>query len=288
LQGLNVLIVDDNTTNRRYLETLLTRWHTNHSSAESGEAALRMLEERPFDVVLLDVQMPQMDGFEVAARIRQRWPESTVKIALLTSMGQRGDAAQCRDLMIGAYLCKPLKTSDLFESIRRLCTPATGTPTESERDLITRHSLRESRGKPRFQRPLRILVAEDNRVNQALARRLLEKEGHTVTLAADGQEAIRAFDESTFDLILMDVQMPNVDGLEATAVIRSRELGRTRTPIIALTAHAMSSDRDRCLGAGMDAFVSKPIQVSELWDAMSSLCDEGFLTECVAEEPSYG
>jgi CheY-like chemotaxis protein len=270
---LNVLVIDDNATNRRLLETLLTRWRIKHSSVESGRAALDLLDREPFDIVLSDLQMPEMDGWEVARKIRERCPESAVKIALLTSMGQRGDAAQCRELKIGAYLCKPLKSSDLFEVIRRLCVTGSERQTEVPRELITRHSLRESRSKPPLTSHLRILVAEDNKVNQALARRLLEKEGHTVTIACDGLEAIAAFERDTYDLILMDVQMPNLDGLAATQAIRKREAGRQRTPIIALTAHAMSSDRDQCLAAGMDAFVSKPIQVGELWEAISTLAD---------------
>ena len=137
--------------------------------------------------------------------------------------------------------------------------------------MITRHTLREGKETPSLQRKLRILVAEDNRVNQALARRLLEKQGHTVTIAADGREAIAAFEKDRFDLILMDVQMPEVDGFQATEAIRQQEKGEQRIPIIALTANAMSGDRERCLAAGMDGFVSKPIDVAELTDAIAKL-----------------
>jgi two-component system sensor histidine kinase/response regulator len=188
-------------------------------------------------------------------------------------MGARGDAAKCRELKIGAYLAKPLKASDLFEVVARLFAPAPVGHVPGTVDIITRHSLGETRSRLQLLRSLRILVAEDNRVNQTLARRLLEKQGHTVTIASNGREAVKAFEEGGFDLILMDVQMPELDGMEATEAIRKLEVGRSRTPIIALTAHAMASDRERCLAAGMDGFVSKPIQTGELMLAMAQLCE---------------
>jgi signal transduction histidine kinase/CheY-like chemotaxis protein len=274
LEDLNVLIVDDNATNRRLLEVLLTGWHMKHCSASGGEEALRMLEERQFDLILLDIQMPGMDGFDVAAQIRQRWPEAQIKIAVLTSMGLRGDGARCRELKIGAYLVKPMKGSDLWETIRRLVLSGAPSDGRNSGDLVTRHTLRENRNADAPSRPLRVLVAEDNRVNQALAKRLLEKQGHTVTIAADGRQAIQAFEKSAFDLILMDIQMPEVDGYEATREIRRRETNGQKIPIIALTANAMSGDRDRCLSAGMDGFISKPIDLNELVEAMSTLCAE--------------
>jgi CheY-like chemotaxis protein len=274
LEDLKILIVDDNATNRRLLEVLLTGWRMKHCSACGGEEALRDLEKTHFDLVLLDIQMPGMDGFEVAAEIRRRWPESRVKIAVLTSMGLRGDGARCRELKIGAYLAKPMKGSDLRETIRRLFLSEITGAAANASELVTRHTLRENSNADPALRPLRVLVAEDNRINQALAKRLLEKEGHTVTIAADGRQAIQAFEKSAFDLILMDVQMPEVDGYEATAEIRRRETNGQRIPIIALTANAMSGDRDRCLSAGMDGFISKPIDLKELVEAMSSLCAE--------------
>jgi signal transduction histidine kinase/CheY-like chemotaxis protein len=270
-RDLKVLVVDDNATNRRFLELLLTRWGVKHSSADCGPAALQLLEAQSFDLVLLDVQMPEMDGFEVAKRIRQRWSESAVKIAILTSMGTRGDAAQCRELKISAYLSKPFKSSDLSEIMEKLFAPAVDGHAQAEGELITRHSLAESKSRLPSATPLRILVAEDNRVNQTVARRLLEKQGHTVAIASNGLEAVKAFEESTFDLILMDVQMPEMDGREATEAIRKLEAGRSRIPIIALTAHARVSDRERCLAVGMDGFVSKPIQIAELVEAIAQV-----------------
>jgi CheY-like chemotaxis protein len=272
--NLKVLIVDDNGTNRRLLETLLTSWRVNYRSASSGAAALLLLEEQTFELVLLDVQMPEMDGFEVAAAIRQRWPASDIKIALLTSIGSRGDAAHCRELEIDAHLSKPLKNSDLLQAIRMLFLARPEGRSKDSRDVITGHSLRGNKNPPALSQPLRILVAEDNVVNQTLARRLLEKRGHNVTMAADGREAIQAFEQYAFDLILMDIQMPEMDGFQATQAIRQRESNHHRTPIIALTAHALVGDRERCLAAGMDGFISKPIDLSELLDAISALCGE--------------
>ena len=274
-EDLRILIVDDNATNRQLLEVLLDGWRMRHCSAGSGEEALRLFAEQPpFDLILLDVQMPEMDGFEVAAQIRQRWPESKVKIVVLTAMGLRGDGARCRELGIGAYLVKPLKGSDLLEAIRRSFLTADVGNVKNSSELVTRHTLREHRTTQPSSRPLSILVAEDNGVNQILARRLLEKQGHTVIVAADGREAVQAFEKGAFDLILMDIQMPEVDGYEATKEIRRRETNHQRIPIIALTANAMSGDRDRCLNAGMDGFISKPIDVGELSEAMSTLCAE--------------
>ncbi len=269
-QALNVLIVDDNATNRRLLEVLMRNWGIKYRSANSGADALRLFEEQTFSLVLLDVQMPEMSGFGLAAKIRERWQASQVKIAILTSVGMRGEASLCRQLGIECYLAKPLKSSELFAAIRQLFV----TPQDNTKDLITRHTLRNERDVPPSVTPLRILVAEDNRVNQALARRILEKQGHTVAIATDGREAVQAFEEGTFDLILMDVHMPEVDGFQATQAIRQRESKDRRIPIIALTANAMSGDKERCLAYGMDGFVSKPINVAELSEAIFALCKE--------------
>jgi signal transduction histidine kinase/CheY-like chemotaxis protein len=274
LRDLRTLIVDDNATNRRLLEALLSGWRMQHRSAASGAEALQLLETQSFELVLLDIEMPSMDGFEVASKIRERWPGAEIKIAVLTSMGMRGDAARCRELNIDAYLAKPFKGSDLFQAIEKLFLVAPSANSRNQGDLITRHTLRENKSAPPAMRILRVLVAEDNRVNQALARRLLEKQGHIVTIAGDGRAAIDAFRKNTFDLILMDVQMPEVDGYQATREIRRRETNDRRIPIIALTANAMSGDRELCMAAGMDGFISKPINLDELLDAISKLSVE--------------
>jgi len=183
---------------------------------------------------------------------------------MLTSVGLRGDAAKCREIGISAYLTKPIKRSDLLHIIK-LMMGSRVVPQENQ-PLLTTHSIRESRN------ALTILVAEDNAVNQTLARRLLEKRGHTVVLAETGKAVLTAIEERTFDLVLMDVQMPEMDGLEATAAIRKREKSSGKhLPIIAMTANAMIGDREHCLQAGMDGYVAKPLSVKDLFAAIETL-----------------
>jgi two-component system, sensor histidine kinase and response regulator len=276
LRGLRVLIVDDNATNRRVLERVVTGWEMRPCTTEGGEPALVALELAaatgdPYGLVLLDAQMPGMDGFTLAERIVQHDEFAPATIMMLTSVGQRGDAARCRAIGIAAYLTKPIRRADLLNAIRlALGSPGgkrTGAP------VITRHSL-PSDSPPADQevrRRMRVLVAEDNRVNQQLAVRLLEKRGHTVVLAGNGRAAVAAFEREPFDVILMDVQMPEMGGVEATAAIRARENGGGRIPIIAMTAHAMSGDREACLAAGMDGYVAKPISKQPLLDQIEAL-----------------
>src|SRR4030095_4182956 len=185
-------------------------------------------------------------------------------IMMLSSSGQRGDAARCRELGVAAYLTKPVMESELFSAIRHvLNVPATA---ESRVEIVTRHTLREERDR------YRVLLAEDNTVNQRLATRLLEKQGHSVVIAVNGRQAVAAFESEAFDLILMDVQMPELNGYEATGAIREREkVSGGHVPIIAMTAHAMKGDRERCLQAGMDGYVSKPIDTRELFEAIEQV-----------------
>jgi len=296
LRGMPALVVDDNATNRRILEDALRGWGMRPVLAEGGVAALRALEEArargaAFPLVLLDGQMPGMDGFEVADRIRRRPELAQATIMLLSSLGQRGDAKRCRELGVAAYLSKPIRQSVLLEAVLTALALHSGSPEPT--GLVTRHSLREGqdpqgagadRGRdPLFMddfdagrtagravptaRPLRVLVAEDNRVNQALISRLLERLGHSVMLCVDGRQAVAAVETEAPDIVLMDVQMPEMDGLSATAVIRSQEAARPesrRVPIIALTAFAMKGDRERCLAAGMDDYLAKPIMRDQL------------------------
>ena len=267
LRGLPVLVVDDNATNRRILQEMLLAWQMNPELTESGPEALKILErantERtPFSVILLDAQMPGMDGFSVVERIKQDTRLAKSAVIMLTSGGFRGDAARCRELGIKGYLTKPIKRSDLLEAINVVLGSQTGA--EASASLVTLHSLRESRGR------LRILLAEDNRVNQVLAVRLLEKRGHEVVVARNGEEALEALDKQAFDLILMDVQMPEMDGLQATVVIRKGEMKTGKhIPIIAMTAHAMAGDKERCLEAGMDDYLTKPIRPEQLGDVLT-------------------
>jgi signal transduction histidine kinase/DNA-binding response OmpR family regulator len=259
LRGMSALIVDDNYTNRRVLHGILTRWGMKPTSVDGGKAALQALEiaknaGRQFPLILLDGQMPEIDGFTLADQIKKDGELIGSTIMMLTSAGHLGDASRCRELGIAAYLVKPIRQAELLQSI---CQILHKTGESSQAGL--RSSL------PREIRPLRILLAEDNKVNQALAIRLLEKWGHTVTLAENGRQAAEAYDRGSFDVILMDIQMPEMDGLEATAAIRMKERATgEHVPIIALTAHALNGDRERCIGAGMDGYVTKPLSRKEL------------------------
>ena len=268
LHGLPVLIVDDNATNRRILHEVLTNWRMRPRAVEGGAAALAVLSEaaaagEPYPLILLDGHMPEMDGFTLAGRIQADPALSGATVLMLTSAGQPEDVERCRQLGVRAYLTKPVRQSELLETI---LSTLGGSP------LHARLSSAADAPPAPGRRPLRILVAEDNAVNQKLAQHLLNKHGHTVVLANTGREAVEALEKQIFDLVLMDVQMPEMDGFEATAEIRRREAGTgRRLPIIAMTAHAMKGDRERCLAAGMDGYVSKPIQTRDLYAAIAAL-----------------
>ena len=268
LRGVKVLIVDDNPSNRRILEGMLNRWEMKAVSVESGEEALAHLSAaqqsgEPYGLILTDMRMPKMDGFALVERIRRSRELPTAMIMMLTSAGHRGDALRCQELGVAAYLQKPIGRSELREAIARVLGAGERT---GAIPLINRHSLqdaRESRG------ALQVLLAEDNPVNQLLITRLLEKRGHSVVVAANGREALAALEKESYDLVFMDIQMPNMDGIEATAAIREKENGSGKhQPVIALTAHAMKGDQERCLDAGMDDYLSKPIRPQELDDIL--------------------
>jgi len=272
LTGIPVLVVDDNATNRRILNDVLIRWQMKPTLADGGKTALALLERarqvgEPYPLVLTDAHMPEMDGFTLADRIKHNPGLANATIMMLTSGGQRGDALRCRELGISAYLTKPIRQAELREAIETVL--ASQPTTKIDHGLVTRHSLRK------VKHGLRILLAEDNLVNQRLATRLLEKRGHTIVLAGNGREVLAALEKShngEFDLVLMDIQMPEMGGLDATAAIRKLEkLTGMHLPIIAMTAHAMKGDRERCLAAGMDGYVPKPIQVEELVSAIDSV-----------------
>jgi len=272
LRAVRVLVVDDNRTNRRILEGMLGRWEMKSSSVQDGEEALAKLSEaqeagEPFALILMDMHMPKMDGFELIEEIRQGPHPSTAMIMMLTSAGHRGDAARCQDLGVAAYLLKPIRQSELREAIARVLGAR---EQKGAIPLITRYSLHDAR-EPAAS--LRILLAEDNAVNQRLASRLLEKRGHSVVVAGNGREALEALEKHHFDLVFMDVQMPVMDGFEATAAIRKKEGGGVHLPIVALTAHAMKGDREKCLAGGMDEYLTKPIRPQELDEVL-----RGYLT----------
>ncbi len=268
LRDLPVLVVDDNLTNRRILTEMLARWHMQPTAVEGGWAALGHLMQvaasgSPFPLALIDVQMPEMDGFELSERIKKTVELAGTAIIILSSADLAPQAPRWRELGVAAYLTKPVRQSELLDAMLQVLggvTPANAPAAVSQ--PLPELSVRR----------LRILLAEDNQVNQRLATRLLEKHGHAVALANNGREALAAFDREAFDLVLMDVQMPEMDGFEAAAAIRQRETASgAHTPIIALTAHAMKGDDRRCLAAGMDAYVAKPIQAKELFAAIANL-----------------
>jgi signal transduction histidine kinase/DNA-binding response OmpR family regulator len=268
LTDLRVLIVDDNAVNRRVLHDLLLRWKMKPTSVDCGADGLRALAEasasgRPFALVLLDANMPEMDGFDVAQRIRGDPSVSGATIMMLSSSGQYGESEKCRELGIANHLTKPVDQRDLLGAIARTLSrdhaPRTTMP-----DAMLPKDLPERR--------LHVLLAEDNAVNQRLASSLLERRGHRVTIAPNGREALAALERQAFDVVLMDVQMPEMGGFEATAAIREKEAASGgHIPIIAMTAHAMKGDRERCLAGGMDEYLTKPLDSRRLCDLVESL-----------------
>jgi len=267
LRDLHALIVDDNFTNRTVLNGILTRWGMKPTAVENGRAALQALEVakssgRPFPLILLDGQMPEMDGFALAERIKKGPGMVGATVMMLTSAGHLGDAARCRKLGISAYLVKPIRQGELLHAICSVLNLAA----QKEAPLVTRHNLREAGNRSS------VLLVEDNAVNQMLAVRLLEKRGYAVSVAGNGRQALAALEKEDFDIALMDIQMPEMDGFEAAAVIRERERSSGRhMPIIAMTAHALKGDEERCLSAGMDAYISKPIRTNELFATIESV-----------------
>ncbi|MSV29654.1 MAG: response regulator [Bryobacterales bacterium] len=276
LGGLRVLVVDDNETARDILCEMLRNWRMAPDQAKDATTALARLQEarvegRPYRVAVVDCGMPGSDGFELAERVREVPELLPLSFIMLTSAGHRGDAARCRKLGIAAYLPKPIKQSDMLDAISTTLE-ADGT---GDFCLLTRHTQRRRNGgrgqaasKGDTTRPLKILVAEDNAVNQKLALRMLEKMGHSVVIVGDGAAALEALGSAAFDLVLMDVQMPVMGGHEATRAIRQREESRyylhRHIPIVAMTANAMKGDKEKCLDAGMDGYVAKPVIMHDL------------------------
>ena len=267
LDGLRALVVDDNPTNRRILEEVLRGWKMIPTLADGGPAALDELhkaadENKPFDLILTDCHMPKMDGFMFVEELK-KFPElARSVIMMLTSSDRPGASAHCTDLGIAATLLKPLKQSELRETIVKTL------------GLADRHQATltagQSASKPSIAQHLRVLMAEDNLINQRVATRFLNKLGHSVRVVDNGEKAIRALQEDEFDVVLMDIQMPVMDGFKATTAIRKQEeLTGHHIPIIAMTAYAMSGDRERCLTAGMDDYVSKPINEASVAKACS-------------------
>ena len=268
LRNAPILVVDDNAINRQILREMLAKWRVDCTLAENGTEALRLIRSsvqagQPFALILLDAQMPGMDGFSVVHSIKGIEEYTGVPIMMLSSSDLNTDAAYCRRLGIDTYLVKPVCESELRLAV---LSALAGRKTNGLPPVKMDTALPQSAaGK-------RILLAEDNPVNQRLASRLLQKQGHSVEIASTGLEAVKKSAAQNFDVILMDVQMPEMDGLQATEAIRERERSTGKhIPILAVTAHAMTGDRERCLASGMDGYLSKPIRAQDVFDALSSI-----------------
>ncbi len=262
LQGARVLVVDDNHTNLKLFEAQLKSWHCHPVLCINGNDALEILAnpaKGEHNIAIIDHQMPDMDGEMLGRRIKMHEELQNIPLVLMTSAGQRGDAAKFKSLGFAAYLTKPVRQSDLYRCLAMLLSPSAAANKRTDQ-LITLHTIREIKNRT----GLRILIAEDNATNQFLAMRLVEKMGHRADAVGNGKEAVEALQKISYDLVLMDCQMPDLDGYEATAIIRKMEGEQKHTPIIAMTAHALKGDREYCLEAGMDDYVSKPIVVEEL------------------------
>jgi len=284
LEGRTVLVVDDNATNRRILEELLTNWGLRPRIVSGAGDALKELEAaayygRPFDLLLVDAMMPGTDGFELVSGIRSREDLNAGTVMMLSSADRADSARRCRELSISSYLVKPVSQSSLLESILNILssTSATGKVSSQPRAGFVQSGNALTMAPPPEERalvPLRILVADDHEANRVLAQKLLEKRGHNPTHARTGREVLDLFETDSFDLILMDVQMPELDGLQTTATIREKESTTGKhTPIVALTAHAMKGDREKCLAAGMDGYLSKPLRAREMIALIEKLCE---------------
>ena len=268
----SILIVDDNATNRRILVEVLTAWGLAVHAVESGKAALDYLQillqkspSQSLPVLLTDYNMPEMDGAKLCSEVRRDARLAEAKIIVLSSSV---GVAQCEfgDLNIAAFLYKPIKQSELFNALVSTVGAFTSTTRETNALLIPPNAEMESLP------ILKVLLAEDGLANQKLAVGLLKRWGHSVTVVENGADAVDAWADGDFDVILMDVQMPVMDGLEATQAIRAKEVGRNRhVPIVAVTAHAMAGDREKCLSAGMDGYVTKPFKKQALYDALRPL-----------------
>ncbi len=258
-----ILVVDDNRTNLRILEEMLRRWDIRSKSVQRGEEALAELSAawqaaEPYSLVIIDAEMPGLNGFNLVERIRQRPELSTGVIMMLTSGAHRQEPANCNQMDVQACLLKPIRRVELREALSRTL----GMPRQGKTSLPARNV---DCSAPNALRPLSILLAEDNVVNQRVARHLLEKKGHRVGVVPNGREALEALQQQDYDLVLMDIQMPEMDGIEATVNLRRLEaLTGRHQPVVALTAHAMKGDAERCLSAGMDAYLTKPIRPLEL------------------------
>ena len=267
LEGISVLVVDDNETNRLILHEMISAWGCNVSIVSSGEKAIAELRRaskagNPYNLVLLDFLMPGMDGFEVARRIGEGSDFGNPKLVMLTSVGKTDDIKRCRELDITSYLLKPIKQKELLQTILHALGEPENEPEKDQR--------KEGMEINPVAKDIRILLVEDNRINRQIAISLLKKKGWYVFPVENGKEAIDALQKETFDIVLMDVQMPVMDGFKATSLIRAQEKHTEKhIPILAMTAYALKGDRERCLDAGMDDYITKPINADELYETVT-------------------
>ena len=288
LSHASILVVDDNETNRIILVEMLGRWGMQVATAKDAGEALEILARAGsrgprFSAVISDLQMPNMDGFEFVENIRKSAQFGQIPVLMLSSSAQQGEHERCRKLGISAHLAKPIQPSELLDAILSALSLHASEPSKSQekRQDETQEVLRQSN----WRQGMKVLLAEDNAVNRTLATRLLQKHGHTVVVVENGRQAVEALERETIDLVLMDVQMPEMDGLEATAAIREKEKKTgTHVPIIALTAHAMKGDREKCLAAGTDDYLTKPIRTADLFAAVERL--RNTKTDAAPEAPA--
>jgi len=272
VNGVRILVIDDNATNREILLTQFRAWRMRPGEAPNGETGLRLLREAaeagdPYRIAVLDMEMPGMDGEQLGTAIRATNAFSETRLVMMTSVGRRGDARRFQEIGFSAYMTKPVRRSELFHM---LSVVLSGEAQHFVRPLITRHSIREL-----HRRNTTLLLVEDNIVNRKVALGILKKLGLHVDTATNGIEALKAMETTPYDLVLMDVQMPEMDGFEATREIRNPQspIPNHDVPIIAMTAHAMQGYRDKCLKAGMDDYISKPVNPQSLGDMVTKWLD---------------
>ena len=275
IKDKNILIVDDNATNRKWLSILLKKWGCRSSEAASAKQALELLEEGifqkvPYDIALLDMQLPEIDGETLGRTIKGKELLKDTLLVMLTSLGNRGDDARFKKSGFDAYLTKPVKQSHLYDCILTILNPKLKSVAQKEKQIITRHVVAENKNKKR-----RILVVEDNIINQKIAIKMLENYGYRVDAVANGQEALHSLKLVSYDLVLMDCQMPVMDGYEATKEIRNSnsKVMNNKIFIIAMTANAMKGDRKKCINAGMDDYIAKPINLKALKETIERWLD---------------
>jgi CheY-like chemotaxis protein len=276
IRGERILIVDDNATNRYVLREQLKSWECRYEEASSGAQALRklrraLIDKDPIKITIIDMKMPGMDGEILGKKIKQDPDLKNTLLVLMTSMGQRGDAKRLEKIGFAAYPTKPIRQSKLYDCLATVTGVEKKASMEKSSVIVTQQSLSEDR-----KRQIRILLAEDNVINQKVALNILKKLGYSADTVANGKEAVKTLEMISYDIVLMDCQMPEMDGYEATGVIRNPEskvLNHNLT-VIAMTANAMTGDREKCLAAGMDDYLSKPVKPQEISDML-----ENWLTE---------